>query len=396
MDTKAAEKSVAAEAEAKQQRCSHYKLVEELIILLSLQLSGKSLNIKLSYSNTWSQVSLSHLNYSILSKEAWNLLWPQDCSLTNRNESRVDSGFCAVGWGCFQVGFGRKADPEPGRCRRTDGKKWRCSKEAYPDSKYCEKHMHRGRNRSRKPVELTSAAVTPTALSISRNLSTAASTTTTTSPSTSSYSFSQLSSSVEPEIHAHQSSSHGNLLHPFFHSHSSSARPSGFSPQNSTTHQNLFMDSGSSSQTTRDYRSYLQGAREDMDGSTLYSEASGSGRSLHDSYQQLPMSCYEKVQSSPSQFQRFSDDLKQRRQQEQYHCFVLGTDIKSSASRSAKLEKITDTEKPLHQFFGEWSPKDADSWLDLASSSRMQNGKIKQIKCLSVCMSFLLSLYISV
>lgn len=44
-------------------------------------------------------------------------------------------------------------DPEPGRCRRTDGKKWRCSKEAYPDSKYCERHMHRGRNRSRKPVE---------------------------------------------------------------------------------------------------------------------------------------------------------------------------------------------------------------------------------------------------
>ncbi|CAI8615978.1 unnamed protein product [Vicia faba] len=49
--------------------------------------------------------------------------------------------------------YGKKVDPEPGRCRRTDGKKWRCSKEAYPDSKYCERHMHRGRNRSRKPVE---------------------------------------------------------------------------------------------------------------------------------------------------------------------------------------------------------------------------------------------------
>ena len=52
------------------------------------------------------------------------------------------------------MGLGRKIDPEPGRCRRTDGKKWRCSKEAYPDSKYCERHMHRGKNRSRKPVEL--------------------------------------------------------------------------------------------------------------------------------------------------------------------------------------------------------------------------------------------------
>jgi hypothetical protein len=28
------------------------------------------------------------------------------------------------------MGLGRKIDPEPGRCRRTDGKKWRCSKEA--------------------------------------------------------------------------------------------------------------------------------------------------------------------------------------------------------------------------------------------------------------------------
>ncbi|XP_073155920.1 growth-regulating factor 1-like isoform X2 [Henckelia pumila] len=71
----------------------------------------------------------------------------------------------SIGWNGFQVGFGRKIDPEPGRCRRTDGKKWRCSKEAYPDSKYCERHMHRGRNRSRKPVEILStppkSAITP-------------------------------------------------------------------------------------------------------------------------------------------------------------------------------------------------------------------------------------------
>lgn len=49
--------------------------------------------------------------------------------------------------------YGKKLDPEPGRCRRTDGKKWRCSKDAHPDSKYCERHMHRSRNRSRKHVE---------------------------------------------------------------------------------------------------------------------------------------------------------------------------------------------------------------------------------------------------
>ena len=44
-------------------------------------------------------------------------------------------------------------DPEPGRCRRTAGKKWRCSRDAVPDQKYCERHINRGRHRSRKPVE---------------------------------------------------------------------------------------------------------------------------------------------------------------------------------------------------------------------------------------------------
>jgi len=69
-------------------------------------------------------------------------------------------------WGCYGAGapFGRKAeDPEPGRCRRTDGKKWRCSREAHGESKYCEKHIHRGKSRSRKPVEVTSSATSPAA-----------------------------------------------------------------------------------------------------------------------------------------------------------------------------------------------------------------------------------------
>nr|ACU14698.1 unknown [Glycine max] len=53
------------------------------------------------------------------------------------------------------LGFdhGIMVDPEPHRCRRTDGKKWRCGKNVVPNQKYCERHMHRGRNRSRKPVE---------------------------------------------------------------------------------------------------------------------------------------------------------------------------------------------------------------------------------------------------
>nr|GLL19345.1 growth-regulating factor 1-like [Ipomoea trifida] len=57
------------------------------------------------------------------------------------------------GWGAFHLGFSANTDPEPGRCRRTDGKKWRCSRDAVPDQKYCERHINRGRHRSRKPVE---------------------------------------------------------------------------------------------------------------------------------------------------------------------------------------------------------------------------------------------------
>ncbi|CAL0323725.1 unnamed protein product [Lupinus luteus] len=59
----------------------------------------------------------------------------------------------ALGWGAFHFGFSNNTDPEPGRCRRTDGKKWRCSRDAVVDQKYCERHMNRGRHRSRKPVE---------------------------------------------------------------------------------------------------------------------------------------------------------------------------------------------------------------------------------------------------
>ena len=58
-------------------------------------------------------------------------------------------------------------DPEIGRCRRTDGKKWRCSREALPDQKYCDRHIHRGRQRSRKLEESASPGNSSTNLSIS-------------------------------------------------------------------------------------------------------------------------------------------------------------------------------------------------------------------------------------
>ncbi|KAJ6827184.1 growth-regulating factor 6-like [Iris pallida] len=59
----------------------------------------------------------------------------------------------ALGLGPFHLGFSGNADPEPGRCRRSDGKKWRCSRDVVADQKYCERHVNRGRHRSRKHVE---------------------------------------------------------------------------------------------------------------------------------------------------------------------------------------------------------------------------------------------------
>ncbi|CAA3005022.1 growth-regulating factor 7-like [Olea europaea subsp. europaea] len=45
-------------------------------------------------------------------------------------------------------------DPHLERCKRTDGKKWRCSRDVVPHHKYCERHLQKSRPRSRKPVEL--------------------------------------------------------------------------------------------------------------------------------------------------------------------------------------------------------------------------------------------------
>ncbi|EYU19686.1 hypothetical protein MIMGU_mgv1a021798mg, partial [Erythranthe guttata] len=56
--------------------------------------------------------------------------------------------------------YSKTGDLEPGRCKRTDGKKWRCSRDVAPTQKYCDRHLHRGRPRSRKPVETTSTTTT--------------------------------------------------------------------------------------------------------------------------------------------------------------------------------------------------------------------------------------------
>ncbi|XP_062221026.1 growth-regulating factor 10-like [Phragmites australis] len=74
-----------------------------------------------------------------------------------------------MGLGSLCFDYRSTMEPEPGRCRRTDGKKWRCSRDVVPGHKYCERHVHRGRGRSRKPVEAASAAApTPSAAAVTR------------------------------------------------------------------------------------------------------------------------------------------------------------------------------------------------------------------------------------
>ncbi|XP_057974691.1 growth-regulating factor 1-like [Malania oleifera] len=85
-----------------------------------------------------------------------NLLIPIRRALDSAGFSTFSGGALrpsTLGWSSFHLGFSNSTDPEPGRCRRTDGKKWRCSRDAVADQKYCERHMNRGRHRSRKPVE---------------------------------------------------------------------------------------------------------------------------------------------------------------------------------------------------------------------------------------------------
>lgn len=279
-----------------------------------------------------------------------------------------------IGWNCFQMGFGKKIDPEPGRCRRTDGKKWRCSKEAYPDSKYCERHMHRGRNRSRKPVEImttnTSIATRttpPTAIPISSI------TKNTNNPSpcspTSSHSFSYLTSSSTHEPHHY----------PFLYPHSSSSRPPPITLSSAQDHIPKFLlESAVYSRNC-----YGDGMKGEVDEHVFFSEASGTMRStcgsnsVDDTWQLSPLTmsspmCHLKQRTySPSQstghsaasylqLQSLNDSSRQQQRQYYYH------DVKTHDDLPMKIEtEDHQPKKVMHHFFDEWPPKDnKDSWLD--------------------------------
>ncbi|KAJ0989874.1 hypothetical protein J5N97_008230 [Dioscorea zingiberensis] len=247
--------------------------------------------------------------------------------------------------------YGKKLDPEPGRCRRTDGKKWRCSKDAYPDSKYCERHMHRGRNRSRKPVETQT---------ISQSQS-SSSTVTSLAPSGSSGSF----QSATP-------------LH--------SIAGAGTNPQGSFSvgssggsSSRLHVDPGSYGMASKDYR-YLQGVlKPEVDEHSFFSEASGSARgigldsSLDSSWRLMPSQVSSfplsktgnsgsLLQSNyPQQVHALRDlgqtSISTLSMQQQQHHSLFGADFGSS-------DPVKHESQSLRPFFDEW-PKTRDSWSDL-------------------------------
>ncbi|KAA3490043.1 growth-regulating factor 1-like isoform X1 [Gossypium australe] len=280
-----------------------------------------------------------------------------------------------IGWNCFQMGLGRKVDPEPGRCRRTDGKKWRCSKEAYPDSKYCERHMHRGKNRSRKPVEVSNATMANPSTA-TQNIS---SITKTHHPSSfSSLSSMSLSSESQQQHQLRYHGYHSQANHPFMYPHAARPPGVGLSPQENTTHSPL--GSGSYSQTNTDYRrnSYVYGLKEEVDEHAFFSEPSGtmrsfSGSSVDDSWQLAPLTMSSSsskqrncsgLQSEYSylQLQSLTDhNPKQNKQDADEHSYI-------KYEMTDELEK-GEPQKTVHRFFDEWPPKHRDSWLDLDDKS---------------------------
>ncbi|KAF8081427.1 hypothetical protein N665_0887s0014 [Sinapis alba] len=319
-----------------------------------------------------------------------------------------------LGWGCYQMGIGRKHDPEPGRCRRTDGKKWRCSREAHPDSKYCEKHMHRGRNRAKKSIDqskTTAPPLTSPSLSFPSNNNIPSPTL---SPSSTTYSASSSSPLAEAYSNSNRfgvgssSNSRG-----YFKNHSLDYPYPSTSPKQQqhtlshvsalSLHQNTStpqLNVLASATDHKDFR-YFQGIgeRTGVGERTFFPEAS---RSFQDSpyhhHQQplptvmdVPYHCgtdhkFNNHHTYSSSSQHHHHDDQDHRQQQQR--FVLGADMFNKPTRTVfenrsrqdldneeeEEKDSSETKKSLHHFFGEeWTQNknSSDSWLDLSSHSRL-------------------------
>jgi hypothetical protein len=264
----------------------------------------------------------------------------------------------AVGWGgCFGMGFSRKPadeDPEPGRCRRTDGKKWRCSKEAYPDSKYCEKHMHRGKNRSRKPVEMSLATPAPPASSAA---------TTSTSPAPSYH---------RPAPAAHDAVPYHAPYGAAYH-HTQTQVMSPFHLHLETTHPH---PPPPPPYYYADQRDYAYG--KEVGERAFFSDGAGERdrqQQAAGQWQFKQLGTMEATKPCPTPTPllpaagygvgqaKEDEEEETRRQQQQQHCFVLGADLRLAERPSGAHDAA---QKPLRHFFDEWPHEKgskAGSWM---------------------------------
>ncbi|KAJ0723988.1 putative transcription factor interactor and regulator C3H-WRC/GRF family [Helianthus annuus] len=243
----------------------------------------------------------------------------------------------SIGWNCFQMGFGRKIDPEPGRCRRTDGKKWRCSKEAYPDSKYCERHMHRGRNRSRKPVEVNMSS-TPTPKTPPTAIPMIPSSICTKSPNYPS-----------PNSHPLSSSSSD-----YYHNINTTHLPSYSRPSSNVFSQDHFLLDSSP------YMRKGYGMKEVIDEHSFFSESSGTIKT--DSWQLEPLA----MNNSSSKQTTFSDYHQSRYSYQQQQ----DPGYYDHQQLALKIDRNDEPQKVMHHFFDEWPPND-DNNKDSSSTTQL-------------------------
>ncbi|KAH6803402.1 growth-regulating factor 5 [Perilla frutescens var. frutescens] len=231
--------------------------------------------------------------------------------------------------------YGKKFDPEPGRCRRTDGKKWRCSKDAHPDSKYCERHMHRGRNRSRKPVESQST---------SQSVLTAI-------PHSSTGSGGNSGSSQHMPLYSianSEGSSFGSnvtKLQMGLISYGIDNREFSFSQETSGRVGNLGVGNSAGSGSWSLMPSQVAS-------SSLFKQGSDSRLLGSSSAHQYAPHAYEPISASSS------------KQQQQQHG-LFGSDVTSPAA-------LKQEQHPVHLFFSEW-PTTKESWSNLDNGGSNQN-----------------------
>ncbi|KAL2338780.1 hypothetical protein Fmac_013226 [Flemingia macrophylla] len=330
----------------------------------------------------WQELEHQALIYKYM---ASGISIPPDLLFTIKRTPHLDSSLSSrllphhpqhFGWNYLPMGLGRKIDPEPGRCRRTDGKKWRCSKEAYPDSKYCERHMHRGKNRSRKPVEvLKTTTISPT----------------TTNTDASSITKNTPVPALSPTTHSLSHDTYNHHHHSFLYQPSRPSNAVALSFQDNSAP--LFLDTASCSQNNNntDCRNrYVYGLKEEVDEHAFFTEPSGTMRSfsassMEDSWQLTPLTISSSSSSkqrscsglsndnnefSYLQLQSFSSNNSKQAQQDDQGCYISGTgsgsDIKCETFMKLGKE---EPQKTVHRFFDEWPPKSRGSWLDLDDKS---------------------------